>query len=143
MIAWLPFIFRWGKLIAVAAALGSIALYAQQAERNRALVKVLETENAQYRVVAQRQDEQIRSLHEQIKRNNDLTMERLAKERLRLLEVSAEVDRVKGQRDTITAELAKARQDWLEAIANDETIPEFISMPVPGAVWRRLRDAAG
>lgn len=143
MIQFLPFVFRYGKIIAAAVALGSIALYAMNAERNRGLVKLLESREAMHLTVIAHQDEQIRALNERIKANNQRWLEMMQREQKRYAKAQAEADRIRAERDTITEELAASRRDWQEAVANDEHLAEFVAHPVPGAVWDRMRHAAG
>ena len=136
-------LFRWWKIIALALLVAAVALYVGNAERNRGLVKLLDAEVADYALMTERQHQQIASLHHQIERNTANAMKQLAEERRRLILARVEAERIKQQRDTITAELAASRQDWLEAIDHDPTLKEFVAHPVPGAVWHRLRRAAG
>lgn len=133
----------YGGAILAAMLLGSVILYVANAERNRALVKAYEKETERNLLVIAHQDEQIRALNERLRGNNARWLELIQREQKRYAAARAEADRIIAERDTITAELAASRRDWQEAIANDEHLAEFVAHPVPGAVWDRMRHAAG
>lgn len=143
MIQFLPLILRYGKIIALAAAVLTVALYVMNAERNRGLVKLLESREATQLQVIAHQDEQIRALNQRLAANNARWLELLQKEQDRFAKARAEADRIIAERDTITAELAASRRDWQEAVAHDPDLADFVAHPVPVAVWQRLRRAAG
>lgn len=136
-------LLQWGKIIALAALVAALVLYVGNAERNRGLVRLLEADIAVHIGITERQTRQIASLNEQIDRANARALEQLAAERARLIKARAEAERIRIQRDTVTAELAASRQDWQEAVAHDPDLADFIAHPVPAAVWGRLRRAAG
>lgn len=143
MLQFLPLVLRYGKVAVAAVALGTIALYAMNAEKNRGLVKMLEAETARHILTIAHQDEQIRALNARLKGNNARWLELMQREQQRFAKAQAEADRIMAERDTITAELAASRSAWQEALRNDEELAEFVSHPVPPTVWSRMRHAAG
>lgn len=143
MLQFLPLILRYGKVAVAAVALGTIALYAMNAEKNRGLVKMLEAETARHIQTIAHQDEQIRALNARLKGNNARWLELMQREQQRFAKAQAEADRIMAERDTITAELAASRRDWQEAIADDPELATFSRLDVPGAVFFRLCRATG
>ena len=142
-LAFVPFVLRWWKVIAIAALVAAVALYVMGAERNRGLVKLLEADNARHLQTNAQQDAQLRSQTERLKINNARWLEQVQREQDRFAKAKAEAEHIKAQRDTVAAELAAARREWQETVANDPDLAEFVAYPVPDAVWLRLRHATG
>ena len=140
---FLPFLKTYGKAIIAAALIAAAVIYVGVAERNRALVKQYEAEDATQLTVIAHQDEQIRALNQRIEANNARWLEQVQRETERLNVAKREAAQIRAERDRITAALSESRREWQEAIAHDEALADFVAHPVPDAVWRRMRSAAG
>jgi hypothetical protein len=135
------FLKSYWLLIAAGVLVAALAVYVGMAERNRALVGHYRTENAQQAALIGQQGERIRALNEQRDRANQEALRKLAQARRGLILARVEAEKIRQQRDQITAALSASRREWAEAMQHDPTLADFVAHPVPAAVWRRLCNA--
>ena len=143
LLRFLPLVKSYAFAIIAAAILATVALYVFTAERAKGNVKLLEAENATLSETVAAREQQVTALNERLERQAAETLQKLAAERIRLIEARVAAERMRQQRDQVTAALGESRREWQEALDHDENLAEFVAHDVPAAVWRRLCRATG
>ena len=132
----LPLLLIIAVALAVKSAVNRYSDTMEELGQAQAKLAICQTANAT-------QDAANKALTERIKAINARMLEQVQREEARVAEAKAEAERIKAQRDKAKADLAIARRDWQEAMNNDPVLANFSRIDVPGAVFVRLRDAAG